>query len=132
MVYVSHYGYDRSTGNEVFFLILFFVCLDGFYHFGTYKLGLEPKFFCYEFDRFCIKTHIDRYHHINTHTSGDYLIYGYVHHVCQVAYCYKLCKFEDAAFSFSGFDSLFGSLTSCVATIFADACFLFKRCLFPL
>ena len=72
--------------------------MNGVGHFGRYVFGGEAKFLGHDVDGLGIETLVDRYHHTEVHTCGDYLIDGHIHHDGEVVGGYKLGEFEYAAF----------------------------------
>ena len=59
VVDVSHHCYDRRTCYPVFFVIVFFVGIDGFHHFRTDIFSLKPELFGHDIDRFRIQALVD-------------------------------------------------------------------------
>ena len=95
MVNVAHDGYNRRTGQQVFFCIfLIFLMLHFHLLFHINELHIKPKLTGYQFNYFRIKTLVDRYHDTQAHTLANYLCKTYIHQVSQFAYADKLCYLQ--------------------------------------
>ena len=103
VVYVSHHSYDRRTCNPVFFIIIFFISIDGFNHLCTDIFCLETKFVGYDIDRLRIQALVDGNHDTDTHTSSDNLCHRYIHHIGKVVCRNELGQFQYFAFLFLQF-----------------------------
>ena len=100
VVDVSHHSYDRGTCHPVFFVVFFFVGLDGFHHFGTDIFGLEAEFFSYNINSFRIQALVDGNHDTDAHTSSDNLGNRHIHHVGKVVGGNELRQLQHLAFHF--------------------------------
>ena len=117
MVNVSHHSHDRRTRHPVFFVVVFFVGLDGFHHFGTYIFGLETEFFSYDINCFRIQTLVNGNHDTDTHTSTDNLRHRNVHHVGKVIGSHKLRQLQHLAFHFFLFHQFVFTLLDGIAFV---------------
>ncbi len=97
VVHVSHHGYNRGTGHEVFLLVS--GSLDGFGHIGADKVCLESELLGHDVDGLGIESLVDRHHHTEIHTGGNDLVDGHVHKAGKVVGGDELGDFKNLAFS---------------------------------
>ena len=117
MVNVSHHSHDRRTRHPIFFVVVFFIGLNGFHHFGTYIFSLEAKLFGYDINCFRIQTLIDGNHDTDTHTSRNNLCNRNIHHVGEVVGCHEFGQLQYLAFHFFLFHQFVFTLLDGIAFV---------------
>ena len=96
VVYVTHYGYDWSTWNQVVLIIHFLA--HGLLNLGTHVFGLETELLSYHVDGLRIQALVDRNHDTYAHQGRDNLSNADIHHRSQLANGNELSKFQGLAF----------------------------------